>query len=161
MPAAILPDEGIGDQLSYILNAPIAGVLPWTFILWVNDLDPSAATVLADLEEATWDGYSRQTLTRGGWTTPDVNNGCASSTYGTDPIVFVPTGPAVQTNYGAAYIDQSSGVIRWVQRFEDADIVPVIVGQAYKILPQYTLTSAECSEAKLAARRAARRNRKR
>lgn len=161
MPAGILPDQGIGDQLAYILSAPIAGVLPWTLILWVNDVVPDAATVLADLEEASWNGYSRQTLTRGGWTVPEVNAGCASSTYGTDPIVFLPTGPTVQTNYGAAYIDQSTGVIRWVERFEDADIVPVVVGQAYKILPQYTLTSAECSEAKLAARRAARRTRKR
>jgi hypothetical protein len=153
MPSGILPDEGIGDQLSYLLSAPITGVLPWQLVLFVNDLTPSYDTVFSDLEEATWPGYSRQTLSRSNWTVPTVYEGCASSTWGVSPIVLYVGAVGSVTNYGCAYYDQSNDVLRWVQRFDDADIAPLIPGGQFQLLPVYTLTSADCAAMMLLRKR--------
>ena len=145
MPAGLIPDEGIGDVLEYILSRSVAGVLPWTLIFFVNDIVPDADTVLADLDEATWSGYTRLTLDRPTWTTPNVLSGCAHSTWGTVPQVWFVTGGPVETIYGYAYVDFTMGVLRFVQRLDDADIAPVEIGGKVSILPAYTLTSAECT----------------
>jgi hypothetical protein len=145
MPSAVLPDEGLADQLAYVLSAPIVGVLPWTLILWVNDLVPDHSTVLGDLVEATWPGYHRYVLDRSEWTVPVVSQGCVASTWGTVPLswtVGVVAAPTI--NYGAAYVDLGSGVLRWVQRFDNADLNPLVSGSQWRLLPQYTLTSAAC-----------------
>lgn len=161
MAVGLLPDEGIGDQLAYLLSAPIPGVLPWQLIIWVNDIQPDADTVFDDLLEASWSGYSRLTLDRSTWTVPTVSNGCAVSTYGTVPLVYMPSGDLIETNYGAAYYDASKDVLRWIQRFEDGDIAPIVPGRSWSILPQYTLTSSTCGSALMAARRRARARKKR
>jgi len=144
MPDGLLPNEGIGDQLEYVLKRSVAGVLPWQLIFFTNDIVPDADTVLADLVEATWSGYSRLTLDRSEWTTPEVNDGCAHSTWGTDPQVWYVTGDSDETNYGYAFIDYTSGVIRFIQRFDDDDIQPVTPGGKVTLLPTYTMTSAAC-----------------
>jgi hypothetical protein len=145
MAAGLLPDEGIGETLSNILSTPFSGLLPWLALLWVNDYVPTSATTLADLVEASWSGYYRQTLTRGGWSAPVVTSGCAKATWGSDPIVLsVGTILSPTINYGIAYYDPGYGVLRYVQRFDDADLFPLVSGGLYKFLPQFTLTSAEC-----------------
>lgn len=144
MPDGILPDEGIGVQLRRILDPASADHATWRLILFVNDITPDADTVLADLTEATWAGYSFVTMIPGNWTTPEVDTGCATSTYGTTPLTWYVTGGPLQTNYGYAMIDPGAGVIRFVQRFEPADIQPVVVGARVILLPTYTLTSAAC-----------------
>lgn len=146
MPPGILPNEGIGAQLEYILKSAISGVLPWELMFFVNDITPTAATVLADLVEASWSGYMRATLDRADWTTPTVDDGCAHSTWGTDAIVWYVTGGPTETNYGYALVDTMAGVIRCIQRFDDEDITPVVIGGQVTLLPEYTLTSAECPE---------------
>lgn len=144
MPAGLLPNEGIAAQLEYILKASISGVLPWELMFWVNDIEPDHDTVLADLQEATWSGYSRLTMDRANWTTPTVHDGCAHSTWGTEAVVWYVTGGPTETIYGYAYVDASAGVIRFVQRLDPEDIRPVEVGGKVLLLPAYTLTSAEC-----------------
>lgn len=144
MPDGILPDEGIGDQLEYILKRPIPGVLPWQLLLWVNDIEPDHETVLDDLEEATFSGYARVDVDRALWTTPEVDNGCATSTWQAYPTVWHVTGGPIETVYGYAMIDVVEGVIRFIQRFEDADIAPTVIGARLALLPRYTLTSAAC-----------------
>lgn len=144
MPDGLLPAEGIGQQLECILSRTVSGVPPWGCILWVNDITPTAATVLDDLVEATWSGYSPMTLPRSDWTTPVVTYGCAVSTWGTTPIVWYVTGGPSETVYGYALVDTTAGVIRYVQRFEEADIEPVEVGGRVSLLPRYTLTSCAC-----------------
>lgn len=144
MPDQLLPNEGIGDQLVYILSAPISGVLPWVLILFSNDIVPDADTVLADLVEATFPGYTPATLTRPDWTTPVVLSGCAHSTWGTTPITWFVTGPTTETIYGYAMCDLTLGVLRTVQRFDDADLTPLQPGGRISLLPEYTLTSAPC-----------------
>lgn len=145
MPDGILPTEGIGQQLECILKRSVAGIGPWTLMLFVNDVMPDVDTVLDDLVEATFGGYFPVTLTRPDWTTPFLDSdGCASSTWGTVATTWYVTGPPTETPYGYALVDTSVGVIRFIQRFEDTDIAPVEVGGRVSLLPRYTLTSAPC-----------------
>jgi hypothetical protein len=144
MPNGILPDQGIGAQLEYILKSSITGVLPWELWLWINDLEPDNTTVLEDITEATFGGYHRVTLQRSQWTSPTVNEGCATSYAGTVPIVWTVGTSSPQTIYGCAYVDRSSNLLRYIQRFDDGDIITTEIGMEFSLLPQYTLTSAAC-----------------
>lgn len=145
MPAGIIPAESVGLTLSDILNPPGVALLPWLCLLWVNDFTPDASVTLVDLVEATWPGYNRQTLTRSGWGAPTVTGGCALSLWGSD-VITLTVGLLVSAtiNYGIAYLDPGYGVLRYVQRFDTADLFPLTSGGLYKFQPQYTLTSAEC-----------------
>lgn len=145
MSAGLIPDEGIAAQLEYILRAPILGVLPWEAWLFVNDLEPTIETVLDDLELPTWSGYSAWTLAREQWSTPDVENGCARSVWGTDPLRWTHGGGPSQTPYGYALVDRSSDLIRFIQRFDDDDIAPLDPGATLVMQPVYTLGSHECA----------------
>jgi hypothetical protein len=145
MPAGLLPSEGIGDQLEYILKRSISGVLPWTLIFWTNDIEVDCDTVLDDLVEATFGGYTRLTLDRNEWITPVVDGCCATSTWKTVAQVWNVTSGPTETIYGYAYVDFTAGVIRFIQRFDEEDIAPIVVGGKVTILPKYTLTSAECA----------------
>lgn len=144
MPDGILPDEGIGDQLEYIIRTPIVGVLPWELRLWVNDIEIESGIELADLQEATFGGYNRVTMGRDQWTVPVVDEGCARSTWGTYPYRWDVTAGPIETVYGYAMVDVVAGVIRFIQRFEEQDIKPIVIGEFLKLLPVYTLTSAAC-----------------
>ena len=163
MAEGIIPDEGLAGTLLRTLNP--AGVSPgsWRLILWVNDLTPDKDTVVADLVPATWLGYSFVTLDQTKWTAPDVSDGCATSYYDTAPLVWWVTGGPTETNYGYALIDTGPNVIRFVQRFDDSDLAPVVPGSRVVLLPTYTITSAACpgSEMVLAAARRSRRRKKR
>lgn len=145
MPSGIIPNEGLGDTLEYILKRSIGGVLPWQLMFWVNDIVPDADTELGDLEEATWSGYSRVDLTRPDWTTPTVHDGCAHSTWKTEAQVWYVTGGPEETIFGFAFVDVTLGVIRFIQRLDPEDIQPVSIGGKVTLLPTYTLTSAECA----------------
>lgn len=144
MPAGLIPNEGLGPTLQELLGAVVPSVLPWELMFFVNDLVPDADTVLADLTEATWAGYMRLTLSRDLWTTPTVADGCAHSTFTTEATVWYVTGGPTETNYGYAFVDTTSGVIRFIQRFDDEDIEPVVIGGKVVMLPEYTYTSHEC-----------------
>lgn len=145
MPAGILPNEGIGDQLTYILSADVSGVLPWELLLWVNDIPVTTATVLGDLVEASFTGYSRQTLDRDQWQTPVLTGNCARSEWGVEPIQWLVTAALGETLYGYAMVDTTLGVLRFVQRFDDEDIAPLETGGRVLLMPIYTLTTGQCS----------------
>ncbi len=145
MPAALLPNEGIGQQIEDIIRTTISGRLPWEMIFFTNDIVPDGDTVLGDLTEATFGGYTRLTLTRSTWTSPVVEDGCAHSTWGTDAVIWTVTSGPLETIYGYAFIDNLGGVIRYVQRFDPDDIMELTIGTKITLLPQYTLTSAECA----------------
>lgn len=144
MPEGIIPDEGLDNVLLRILDPSRGGTATWRLILWVNDIEPDHATVLADLVQATWGGYSFVTLDPLKWTTPVITDGCASSDYDTSPLQWWVTGGPTETNYGYALTDPGAGVIRFIQRFDEEDIAPVEVGARVVLLPKYTLTSAAC-----------------
>ena len=50
-----------------------------------------------------------------------------------------------QTVYGFALADPGTGQLRFIQRFDDDDIVPLESGGRISLLPTLTLTSAACS----------------
>lgn len=134
----VAPNEGLADQLAYLLSAPIVGVPPWLLMLWVGDLVPDQDTVYADLLEATFYGYSRVTLSRATWTVPVVIDDAAVSTYGTAPILWMcRTRP--QTVNGYAIITPVDPVIRYVERF--AEPAAVVIGGQIGVLPRVTLTT--------------------
>lgn len=144
MAAGLLPNEGIADQLAYILQKSISGVLPWQLRYFVNDIVPDADTVLDDLVEASFTGYTRLTMDRDLWVIGEPDAGCVHATFGTYAQVWYCTAGPVETIYGYAYVDASLGVIRFIQRFDDADIAPLEIGGRILLLPEYTFRSAEC-----------------
>jgi hypothetical protein len=145
MPDGILPNEGIALQLSCIVRAIIFGVNEWELMLWVNDIEPDADTVLADLQEPSWSGYIRKALPRPTWTFPTVSDGCATSEYGTTPQQWTVGSTTSEMIHGYAMVDPTAGVLRFVQRLEPEEIIPLVMGQVVKLLPRYTLTSAACA----------------
>lgn len=144
MPAGLLPSEGIAELLTYMLSAEVTGVLPWELLLWTNDIAVDEATVLADLVEATFTGYSRQTLDRDQWQAPVLTGNCAQSSWDTVPIEWFVGAALGETLYGYAMVDTTAGVLRFVQRFDDADIEPLETGGRVLLMPLFTLTSGVC-----------------
>lgn len=160
MPEGIIPDEGLAGTLQRTLNPAGVSAGSWRLILWVNDLVPDAGTVVADLTPASWLGYSFVTLDQSKWTTPTVEDGCATAYYDTAPIVWWVTGGPTETNYGFALIDTGPNVLRFVQRFDSADLAPVVPGSRVVLLPTYTITSAACPGSMLTAARKTRRRKR-
>jgi len=144
MPAGLIPDEGLAITLLELLGVIPPSVLPWQLRLWKDDLVPDHATVLADLEECDFAGYARGYLAKEDWSEPTVADGCAHSTNGVDPIVWNVTGGPEQSVSGYAYVDVGWNVIRFIQRFDDDDITPIVIPGTLTLHPEYTLTSAEC-----------------
>lgn len=137
MPGVVFPDEGVGDIiLSVVDPARVAGML-WRVIFFVNDYTPSRATVLADLVEASWNGYTFYTIVPANWQTPSPVTGGVMALYGTAPLTWTVLGALGQTNYGWAIIDPGPGVVRLAQRFEDDDIVPLTDGSPVQLQPQF------------------------
>lgn len=138
----VLPDEGIADLLSYMLSAPITGVLDWLLILYELPVNPDFNTVMADLTECTFAGYSRVTLTRSLWQTPVVSGGIASSVWDTAPLGYLNTG-SPQDVAGYAAIRPGTEVIRFIQ--ELAAPITLGTGQTLPLWPSFTLTTDTCS----------------
>ena len=155
MPNGIIPDEGLAAWVKRIVDPGGASPASWRLILWVNDLVPDTDTVLADLTLATFTGYSFVTLMPGAWTDADVVDGCATTTYTTAAQTWYVIDAMGQTVYGFALTDPGAGQLRFIQRFDDDDIVPLESGGRISLLPTLTLTSAACSS--MMARRASRR----
>lgn len=137
--AIVLPDEGLADQLSYIIKTAISGVADWQLMLFQNNLTPTQTTVFSDLVEATFSGYSRVTVTRATWTSPTIVADKAVSTWGTTGTTWTNAG-STQTIYGYALITASSPVIRVIERF--ASPVVMATGGIISVLPSYNFTTA-------------------
>jgi hypothetical protein len=144
VPNGFIPDEGLSVQLTRLVNPVGAGAEVWRAVFWVNPLIPDHTITLAGLTLATWPGYTFVTLDPTKWTAPVVSSDCAVTNYGTTALTWNVTGPTTQTNYGYALVAPGAGVIRWIQRFDDADIKPLANGDQVTLLPQYSLTSAAC-----------------
>ena len=144
MPEGLIPDEGLAAWLKRVVDPAGASPASWRLILWVNDLDPDNATVLASLTQASFGGYNFLTLMPGAWTAPAVVSGCATTTYTTDAYTWYVTNAMGQTVYGWALTDPGAGELRFIQRFDDADIAPLETGGRLLLLPTLTMTSAAC-----------------
>lgn len=161
MPSGLIPDEGLSFPLQFWLQSAISGVFNWTMILWVNDYTPDHTTVLANLTEATWTGYTRVTLNRSQWSNPNVHSSCAQSQWGDTYYTWFVSGTEVQTNFGWAMVDYGVNQIRFVQRFDDSDINPIQIGGQFALWPTITMTSAPCPGSMAISLRGTPKNRKR
>jgi len=144
MPDQLMPDEGLIQQHQDALQIGISGRFPWKLLLWVNDIVPDADTVLADLQEATWDGYGRITIDPALWTAFTAVAGCSHAQWKLTPTSWLVNAGPLETVYGWAMIDELAAVIRRVQRFDAPDIAPVVLGVPFLLLPRVTFTSAAC-----------------
>jgi len=139
VPAIVAPNEGLSRLLLYIVQAEELTLFPWQALLFTNDITPTQATVLADLTEVTWTGYTRLTLDPTGWTAPAIDSGQAVSEWGLLPNIWTNGGGPTETVYGYAIVDTLAGVIRFVQRFDSGDIRAVPPGESVAVLPRITL----------------------
>jgi len=146
MPPQIIPTEGIVQQHQWLLGVDTGISLPWKLLLWVNDFNPTTAVVLADLVEPSWTGYHRVLLDPTMYQSFTAVNGCSHCQWGSSPYIWYVTGGTMGTIYGWAAVDELAGVIRRIQRFDDDDIGPVVLGGQVLLLPVFTLTSAECPD---------------
>jgi len=146
MPNGIVPDEGLADELLSILINPMTEFAAWSLLLWVNNYVPDDATTLADLEEPTFTGYSRRSLIAADWGVPVVAAHVATSTWGTVPQVWTNGGATSVSVFGCAYYDTVAAVLRYVERFDVADIVAVAPGGTIAVTPRFTYRSQLASE---------------
>lgn len=144
MATTIMPNQGIIQQHQDSLQVGISGRIPWRLLLWKNDYVPIPTTVVADLTECNWSGYGRVTIDPALWTGFTAYQGCSHATWKTVPTIWPVTSGPIQTVYGWAMIDEMANVIRRVQRFDDSDIAPIVIGVPWLLLPRVTFTSAEC-----------------
>ena len=135
MPQAIAVDDGLDRLLSRALNNPDTQFQPWTLGLFVNDLVPTRDTVLNDLEEANWAGYSRRSLDPNQWQAITVVDHVAKAVWGTAPLAWTNNSGADVTNYGYWIYSLSYSELMFVQRFDDVDIRAVPSGGQIKIQP--------------------------
>lgn len=130
-------------MLAYILKKSISGVFGWELGLFVNDLDPDQDTVLADIEEPTWPGYTRFTLARSDWTDPVIDSDHAVSTWKTEPQIWLNDGSDSPTIFGAFMVDPTAGVLRLLQRFDPGDVRVLDPLGVVTYLPRVTLTTED------------------
>lgn len=143
MPAQILTNESLTQQHSDLLAIPRTA-LPYSLILWVNDFSPDADTVLANLLEASFGGYHRVLLDPSLFQFTSPDGGCSHAQWGSTPYAWYVTADPIQTIYGWAVIDPLAGITIRVQRFDPTDILTIVLGSQFLLLPAFTLTSAVC-----------------
>lgn len=146
MANGIVPDEGLAQELNDLLVNAGTSFAAWQVMLWVNDFVPDFDTVLADLVEATFPGYSRRALTAVNWSAPTITAHLATSQNGATAQSWTVGGGSDVTVFGHAYVDTIAGVLRLVQRWDDADIAPVSPGGTIELQPRFTLRSQLASE---------------
>lgn len=144
MPEGIIPDEGLARGLEWTLVNGDTQTIAWELLLFVNDITPDADTVLADLVEPSWPGYSRFPIAPQGWELAAVVEHVALATWGTDPVQFVNSVGPTETVYGCGYVDPAFGVLRFVQRFDAGDIRPIAAGESVQIVPRFTRRGLPC-----------------
>lgn len=101
MATQIYPDEGLGHWL--LRMTQFASL---QYRLFVNNVTPSKATVLADLTEESTGGYTRVLVATGDWASYSVTAHVGTAL--APPISFTPSG-ATWTTYGYYVVDQGTG----------------------------------------------------
>jgi len=145
VPQGFVPDEGAPQTMLGMLGVPNPGLNTVTLILWVNDFTPDYSVTVADLVEPDFNGYVRYNLDPTLWNLPVANKGCTTTTWGAQPVTWPINAASSNLIYGFALWDRMANLLRWIQRFEPADINPLQVGYTLTLTPTITLTSAACT----------------
>ena len=142
--AAVIPSVYLSDALVALLGVADVTAPPWELLLWTADIEPDAATVLADLGEVSWGGYSRRTVQRTDWAAPVVDGACAASTPANAPFGFPFGSGDPETVRGWALWEPVSSRLVLIVRLPEADELTVGPGQTYNLTPSFTLTGGLC-----------------
>lgn len=115
----VVPDEGERYLLDVLLKVALAVSDNWILHLYVNDVDIETDTVLADLDEAFYDGYAPVELIRSDWSDAATIGERAVSSWGSGPVSFV-ADSGDQDVYGWYVTDSAETVILWAERLASA-----------------------------------------
>lgn len=130
--AALIPNVGEGDALSYFVNksAPENLILK----LFKNDKTPAEDDVAGSYTECDFAGYSAITLAGASWT---VTEGAPSNASYAQQV-FTNTAAVAQSVYGYFLVRATSGRIAYAERFTGAPFVVQNSGDEIKITPTIT-----------------------
>ena len=127
--AALIPNNGEGDALSYFVNKSARQNL--VLKLFKNDKAPAEGDVAADYTECDFEGYEAIPLTGANW---NVTEGAPSSAAYAQQT-FTNTGATAQSVYGYFLVRATSGRIAYAERFTGAPFVVQNAGDEIKITP--------------------------
>lgn len=142
--SAVIPSVYLADALMQLLAVADVMAPPWELLLWTADIEPDGSTVLADLGEVSWGGYTRRTVQRSDWGTPVVTGACAASTPANTPYSWVFGSGSAETVRGWALWEDVSSRLVLIVRLPEADELEVGPGQTYQLTPSFTLTGGLC-----------------
>lgn len=122
----------VGNATAVGADGPLATV---DVILYTNNVVPTVNTVLGDLIEADFDGYTMSDTVV--WASPIISSVTGVPVSSGDVKTFASTDPDDQTIYGYALVDETGppGVLRAVQPFDE----PIIIanGGGLEIVPRF------------------------
>jgi hypothetical protein len=124
----------VGNQR--LLQVLIAGWGSLTMHLYQNNVTPSPGTVLGNLTEATFPGYSPQAVSNWAAPAPD-GSGVRYMTQAT-AVTFTFTGTGATNNIYGYYITDASNNLLWAEYFAGAPIVMQNPGQQIQVTPVFT-----------------------
>lgn len=128
------------------LNALKAATGPLVDVLvhlYVNNVTPAKSTVLADLTEATFDGYANVNVLAAGWTAPYVNAAGNGEMSTLAQAAFNATGTTTsEMAFGYYVTDNPATVLLFAEKFAVAVPMGAVVGQHLGVIPRVTLAAA-------------------
>lgn len=104
--------------------------------LYVNDVTPAAADVLATYTEMSTHGYASKVLTKSSWAIA-ASGGVGDGAYAQQTWTF--SAAAAVTVYGYFVKDTSSGLLLWAERFAAAKVIQY-AGDQIMITPKLSLS---------------------
>ncbi len=105
--------------------------------LFVNNLTPVDASVLADFTEMSTHGYAAKTLTGGSWSVSTVS-GKAEASYAQQTFSF--TAATAVLVYGYYIVDTGAGKVVQAERFASPQTIELL-GDAIRITPKITFAT--------------------
>lgn len=138
-------DDGIAVGLGKLTGKNITDLPPGSGTLRLFQNNPSPApsknTVLADLTECTFAGYSGAALNTSTWAAATVTGHVATSTYGATVTFTRSTTGAGQTVYGAYVTDSGNTKLYGVCLFAGGPFTVTSAGDQVSCIPRWTLES--------------------
>jgi hypothetical protein len=132
----VVTQWGTQQLLNLIIEALNAGY-PVYMHLFINDVAPSDGTVIGDLVEASFSGYSAQAITYWAAVSPNPAGGYSS----TAPLAqFTNSSGSDQTVYGYYVTAGPAGDLLWLQADPNAPVT-VPNGQSYYVVPALGMQS--------------------
>lgn len=134
--ALVIPSAAEKTLAEFMLGVLTPG--NQTLGLYVNNVTPDDATVLATLTEMSTHGYAAKTLTKTSWSVAAGSSGQpATASYAAQTWTF--TAAAAVSVYGYFVKDVTTGLLLWAEKFATAKSVEN-AGDQIIITPKITLS---------------------